>query len=95
MRRARLTTDHDTPEAATRVARALVPDNTAEMATRVEGSRVVTTIERSSTGSLHATVDDYIVNLQLAADLGDEDGTTATGDDTADVPPDTTDTHNP
>jgi hypothetical protein len=80
MRRARLRTQHASADAAERIAAALVPDNTAEMATRVEGDAVVTEIERETTGGLHATVDDYVVNLTVAAQLTDRDGDPSTTD---------------
>jgi hypothetical protein len=54
--------------AATRAA--VIPDNTEEMATRVDGDAVVTTIERDSTGGLASTVDDYVVNLTVAERAG-------------------------
>lgn len=63
-RQARIETEHDDPATARRLARALRPDNTAEMDTRVEGSRVVTRVERPTTGGLESTLDDYVVNLQ-------------------------------
>ncbi|MEF8828183.1 MAG: KEOPS complex subunit Pcc1 [Haloarcula sp.] len=69
MRRAEVRTTHDAPE---RVARAVRPDNTDEMTTRVEGDAVVTTVERDSTGGLQATVDDYVVNIRVAAQLADQ-----------------------
>ena len=62
-RRATLRTTHAD---AVAVARALAPDNTAQMDTRVEGDAVVTTVERETTGGLRATVDDYVTNLQVA-----------------------------
>ncbi|POG54594.1 KEOPS complex subunit Pcc1 [Haloferax marisrubri] len=62
-RRATLRTTHDDPGI---VAGALEPDNTESMRTRVEGDELVTTIERHSTGGLHATVDDYVVNVTVA-----------------------------
>lgn len=68
-RRATLRTTHADAAA---VARALVPDNTAQMDTRVEGDRVVTTVERGTTGGLRATVDDYVTNLQVADELHTE-----------------------
>lgn len=71
MREATIRTDHGDDAAAERVARALRPDNTEEMATRVEDGAVVTTIDRETTGGLHATVDDYVVNLTVAAQLAD------------------------
>jgi hypothetical protein len=48
------------------VAAALAPDNTASMTTRVEGPRVVTEIERGTTGGLQSSVDDYLVNVSVA-----------------------------
>jgi tRNA threonylcarbamoyladenosine modification (KEOPS) complex Pcc1 subunit len=76
MRRATVRTDHRSETAAETVARALRPDNTDQMETAVEGEAVVTTVERSSTASLRATVDDYVVNLRTAAQLTDETNTT-------------------
>ncbi|WP_423999388.1 KEOPS complex subunit Pcc1 [Haloarcula salina] len=70
MRRAEIRTTHDSPE---RVANALRPDNTDEMTTRVEDDAVVTTVERDTTGGLQATVDDYVVNLRVAAQLANHD----------------------
>jgi len=72
MRRAEIRTDHGSPAAAERIAAAVRPDNTAEMATRVEGDAVVTTIERDATAGLSSTVDDYVVNLRVAAQLTNE-----------------------
>jgi len=69
MRRAELTTTHGSPDRAERIAAAVAPDNTAEMTTRVDGERVVTTIERDNTSGLQSTVDDYVVNLRVAAQL--------------------------
>jgi len=63
VRRATIRTSHDAPGV---VAAALRPDNTDEMATRVEDGQVVTTIERSTTGGLRSTVDDYVVNCSVA-----------------------------
>lgn len=51
------------------VAAAVRPDNTPEMETRVEGSTVVTRIEREDTGGLQSTVDDYVVNLTVASEV--------------------------
>jgi hypothetical protein len=72
MRHAEIRTSHGDETAAERIARALRPDNTDEMTTRVEGDQVVTTIDRETTGGLHATVDDYVVNLTVAAQLSDQ-----------------------
>ncbi|WP_262178425.1 KEOPS complex subunit Pcc1 [Haloarcula laminariae] len=69
MRRADIETEFGSPDAAERVVAAVRPDNTAEMTTRVEGDAVVTTIERDNTSGLQSTVDDYVVNLRVAAQL--------------------------
>ena len=69
MRRAEIRTTHDTPARAASIAAAVSPDNTAEMTTRVDDDAVVTTIERDSTSGLQSTVDDYVVNLRVAAQL--------------------------
>jgi hypothetical protein len=67
-RRARVATRHAD---AALVAAAVGPDNTDSMETRVEGDRVVTTIERETTGGLQSSVDDYVVNLTVAAAVCD------------------------
>jgi hypothetical protein len=69
MRRAEIRTTHGTPAVAEHVAAALRPDNTDEMDTRVEDDAVVTTVERETTSGLQSTVDDYVVNLRVAAQL--------------------------
>ena len=66
MRRATIRTTHDDPDL---VARALRPDNTDEMETTVDGDAVVTRIGRETTGGLHSTVDDYVVNLAVATTI--------------------------
>ncbi|APW99369.1 KEOPS complex Pcc1-like subunit [Halobiforma lacisalsi AJ5] len=67
MRRATIRTDHDDPDL---LARALEPDNTAEMETTVEDDgTLVTHIERETTSGLHSTVDDYVINLDVAIDV--------------------------
>ena len=71
-RQATIRTRHGTAETARAVARSLTPDNTAEMETRVEGEVVVTTIERPTTGGLHSNVEDYVVNLDVAAQLANQ-----------------------
>ncbi|WP_135819978.1 KEOPS complex subunit Pcc1 [Halostella litorea] len=63
MRRATIRTELDRPAL---VAAAVTPDNTSEMTTRVEGDAVVTRIERETTGGLRSTVDDYVVNVDVA-----------------------------
>ena len=72
MRRATITTDHSDGATAERIARAVAPDNTAEMETEVDDATVVTTIERETTGGLQSSVDDYVVNLTVAAQLTDQ-----------------------
>ncbi|QCJ47865.1 KEOPS complex subunit Pcc1 [Haloprofundus sp. MHR1] len=62
-RTARVETTH---EEAALVAAALAPDDTDEMTTTVSDDRIVTVIERETTGGLQATVDDYVVNLTVA-----------------------------
>ena len=77
-RRARVTTTHADAATAERVAASLGPDNTAEMATRTEGSRVVTTVARESTGGLASTLDDYVVNATVAVRLSTDEDTRQT-----------------
>ncbi len=67
--RAVIETTHGTRERAAMVAAALTTDNTDEMVTAVDGETVRTVIERESTGGLHATVDDYVVNCTVADEL--------------------------
>jgi len=88
---ATVTTSYATPTRAERVARAVAPDNTASMTTRVEATTVTTEIDRDTTGGLQSTVDDYVVNLGVAeavldavdtaADAGDDATDTDAGDD--------------
>ena len=79
-RRARVETTHDDDSVARALARTLQPDNTTEMETTADGRRVVTTITRETTGSLHSTLDDYVVNLQVAAQLSTHDAGASTAD---------------
>ncbi|ACV48245.1 MULTISPECIES: KEOPS complex subunit Pcc1 [Halomicrobium] len=72
MREATIRTAHGDDATAERIASALRPDNTDEMDTRVDGDEIVTTIDRETTGGLHSTVDDYVVNLRVAAQLADQ-----------------------
>ena len=62
-RRATITSKVDAPDT---VAAAIAPDDTDEIDTRVENGRVVTTIERETIGGLEATIDDYVVALDVA-----------------------------
>ena len=63
MKRARLRTESGDPET---VAAALVPDNTEEMETQIDGDTIETVVTRETTGGLRTTVDDYVVNLSVA-----------------------------
>ncbi|MFC7042627.1 KEOPS complex subunit Pcc1 [Halonotius sp. GCM10025705] len=90
---ATVTIEYATPTRAERVARAVGPDNTASMTTRVESATVTTEIDRDTTGGLQSTVDDYVVNLGVAegvldavdnpADVGGQSDITPTEDSTA------------
>ena len=64
MKRATIRTRFDHADV---IAASVSPDNTPEMDTRVEGDCILTTIERGTTGGLQSTVDDYVVNLSVAA----------------------------
>lgn len=48
------------------VARALAPDDTPQMTSRLDGTVLETRIERGSVGGLRSTVDDYVVNCRVA-----------------------------
>ncbi|WP_306056933.1 KEOPS complex subunit Pcc1 [Natronococcus wangiae] len=65
-RRATIRTTHDDPEL---IANAIKPDNTDEMETTADDDTVVTRIERETTSGLHSTVDDYVVNVDVATDV--------------------------
>ena len=65
-RAATFETRHADADAAATVAAALAPDNTPQMRTDVDGDVVRTRIERDTTGGLHATADDYLVNVFVA-----------------------------
>ncbi len=64
----RLETEHGDPRA---VARAVAPDNTEEMETKVDDGQVVTVVEREDIESAGATADDYTRNLIVADELLD------------------------
>lgn len=63
MKHATITTTHTH---STDIATAIKPDNTKDMTTNTEADTIVTTITRPTTGGLRNTVDDYIVNLNVA-----------------------------
>ncbi|WP_313690842.1 KEOPS complex subunit Pcc1 [Halorarum halobium] len=65
-RTATFETRHADAVAAATVADALAPDNTPQMHTASDGDVVRTRIERETTGGLHASADDYLVNVTVA-----------------------------
>ncbi|WP_137287119.1 KEOPS complex subunit Pcc1 [Halorussus salinisoli] len=74
-------------EDAAILAASVRPDNTPEIDTRVErdahgNERVVTTVERETTGGLRTTMDDYVVNLAVAQDVVQAGKRHANADDT-------------
>ena len=75
MRRVAITTSHGESETARALARAVGPDNTDEMTMQVTDEAVETTITRETTGGLHSTVDDYVLNLTVAAQTYDQPDT--------------------
>lgn len=93
-RHARIRTTHASPETAAVVAGAVRPDNTDSMTTRVDGSTVVTTIDRETTGGLHSSVDDYVVNLTVANRLATTAAETAPTAETTREPESTDDYQN-
>ena len=62
----RRVTVRTTHEESDLVAGALAPDNTDSLDVRVDADTIVCTIERSTTGGLRSTTDDYVVNLRVA-----------------------------
>ncbi|MFB6114459.1 MAG: KEOPS complex subunit Pcc1 [Halodesulfurarchaeum sp.] len=68
MRRATVKTVVENPEI---VANAVRPDNTEEMHTTANSGAVETTIERETTGGLRSSLDDYVVNLDVASTVVD------------------------
>lgn len=84
-RKATIRTTHGDPEL---LARALEPDNTEEMETTVEGPEdartLVTRIERETTSGLQSTVDDYVVNLDVACSIDRQTTNPSDADSSAD-----------
>ncbi|QLG62777.1 KEOPS complex subunit Pcc1 [Halorarum salinum] len=83
-RTATFETRHADAAAARTVAAALAPDNTPQIRTEADGDVVRTRIERDTTGGLHASADDYLVNVAAAdavvASARDVDDGTERGD---------------
>ena len=61
--------DEKAPELAGMITRALEPDNMKSMRTEYGETAVTTYFESEKMGSLIATVDDYIMNARIAADV--------------------------
>ncbi|UIO98522.1 hypothetical protein Hbl1158_08090 [Halobaculum sp. CBA1158] len=79
-------TTHADDDAAATVAAAVSPDNTDDIRTIANGSTVRTRLTRETTGGLLASVDDYLVNLDVADDV------VATGRDADATAPNTAET---
>lgn len=85
--RATIRTEHGDPARdaeqvpARTVAQAIAPDNTDQMSTTVVNDAVETTIRRSDAAGLRSTVDDYLVNLDVAVRMARAARTC--GDDTS------------
>lgn len=85
MRRARLETEHEraalvaaavTPDNTDSMTTTVEPVSSERSKTEADrtttgAGRIVTTIERETTGGLQATVDDYVVNLTVAETVAD------------------------
>ena len=48
------------------VAQSIAPDNTSSIDTKISGNSIIATVQRDSLGSLRSTIDDLLVNLQVA-----------------------------
>ena len=66
---ARAATIRTKSEDAEILASSVRPDNTPEIDTQVDDNRIITTIERETTGGLRTTIDDYVVNLAVAQEI--------------------------
>ena len=62
-RQAVVRTTHEDPQ---RIARAIRPDNTTEMTTQADDGVLETRIDRSTTGGVRTSIDDYLVNVIVA-----------------------------
>lgn len=91
-RTATFETRHADAAAAATVADALAPDNTPQMRTDADGDVVRTRIERDTTGGLHATADDYLVNVAVADAVVTSARTGGTGIEDSSGRTDTSDT---
>lgn len=68
-RTATVETTHADADAAATIAVAISPDNTDDIRTEADGATVVTRVSRETTGGFLASVDDYLVNLDVADDV--------------------------
>ncbi|NOR60685.1 MAG: hypothetical protein GQ469_08680 [Methanosarcinales archaeon] len=57
------------PDIAVMITRSLEPDNLESIRTEYGGGSVTTFFESGKIGSLIATVDDYLMNARIAADM--------------------------
>jgi len=64
---ATVATRYRDPATAAVVGGAVRPDNTSDVTTTVDGATVRTDVQRGSVGSLSSSVDDYVVNIGVAA----------------------------
>ncbi|WP_424357094.1 KEOPS complex subunit Pcc1 [Methanocella sp. MCL-LM] len=62
-------------ENARMVEKAIVADNPSYVRTRVEGNKVIIEVESDTAGSMLATLDDLLVNLKVADELLEGQGT--------------------
>lgn len=62
-------------ENASMVEKALIADNPSYVHTHVEGNKVIIEVESDTAGSMLATLDDLLVNLKVADELLEGQGT--------------------
>jgi len=62
-------TSHEDPRV---IADALRPDNTGCIETSHKGKKVITEFNADEIGTLIASVDDYLLNLQIAEEMSHE-----------------------
>ncbi|MDD2666786.1 MAG: KEOPS complex subunit Pcc1 [Methanocellales archaeon] len=54
------------------IMEAIRPDNTLNMRTTCKNGEIITEFEIDGIGTLIATVDDYLLNLKIAEEIGSE-----------------------
>jgi len=67
--RGKIVTSHENPRI---IADALRPDNTKCIKTSCKGKKVITEFNADEIGTLIASVDDYLLNLQIAEEMSHE-----------------------